>query len=310
MNVETWHDEAGKAAYESMKDRLEPHPDPWAGLSEEQREAWRDVARAVLLNGKIEFRPSPELAEIDTQRENEALRKMALDAINDRADALEAAHRNLADYRTVQAQLDVLRGHLANGDASDGHHTHKELYRYRMLYNAHAALAFNAAGWNVVRSFKHADGRECFGGGWFVVHAETPAGQVTNHYISKYWHHFDGITAVEQAPAWDGHTPEIAALRLEASIESLRQRFAQQANHDDLLRRSYARAIRERDMQATPGATRHYNALTGVVGAASQLVQQWAEVSDDGRDHLVANLAKSLRNLESVEAKLGIAIEE
>jgi hypothetical protein len=46
-----------------------------------------------------------------------------------------------------------------------------------------------------------------------------------------------------------------------------------------------------------------------VSGAGMHLVQQWAEVSDDGRNHLVANLAKSLRNLEYVEAKLGLSID-
>jgi hypothetical protein len=56
--------------------------------------------------------------------------------------------------------------------------------------------------------------------------------------------------------------------------------------------------------------TRHHDALTTVSGAASHLVQQWAEVSADGRNHLLSNLAKSLRNLKSVEVKLGIEIDE
>ncbi len=55
--------------------------------------------------------------------------------------------------------------------------------------------------------------------------------------------------------------------------------------------------------------TRHHDALTAVSGAAAHLVQQWAEVSADGRNHLLSNLAKSLRDLESVEAKLGINID-
>lgn len=55
--------------------------------------------------------------------------------------------------------------------------------------------------------------------------------------------------------------------------------------------------------------TRHHDALMTVSGAGMHLVQQWAEVSDDGRNHLVENLAKSLRNLEYVEAKLGITID-
>jgi hypothetical protein len=222
----------------------------------------------------------------------------------------EAARRNLADYRTAQAQLDVLREHLAAGTASDGHHTHNELYQYRMLYNALALHGFTAVGWEVTRSWRHHSGEECFGGGWFVVQADTPAGQVTNHYQADHWYLFEGIPDVETSPAWDGHTPPIAAQRLEAAITFLRQAFAEKRNRADLMRRAYARVIRERDMQAGPGLTLHINALSQVAGASMHLVQQWAETSDDGRNHLLSNLAKSLDKLEYVEAKLGIAIDE
>jgi hypothetical protein len=65
----------------------------------------------------------------------------------------------------------------------------------------------------------------------------------------------------------------------------------------------------ERGREMTSADTRHHDALMAVSGAGMHLVQQWAEVSDDGRNHLVTNLAKSLRNLESVEAKLGLNID-
>ena len=48
----------------------------------------------------------------------------------------------------ARTELDALRVDLADGNASDGHHTHRELYDYRMLYNAHAAL-----GWLAYRVF-------------------------------------------------------------------------------------------------------------------------------------------------------------
>lgn len=198
---------------------------------------------------------------------------------------------------------------LTNGDMSDGYHTHNELYQYRMLYNVHTLLAFDAVGWPVTRSWRHHSGEECFGGGWFVVQADTPAGQITNHYRAEHWQLFDGIAEVETSPAWDGHTPPIAAQRLEAAIPFLRERFSQIADRADLMQRGYARVIRERDMQAGPGLTLHVNALLQVAGASMHLVQQWAEVSADGRNDLVANLAKSLRKLESIEAKLGIGID-
>lgn len=161
-----------------------------------------------------------------------------------------------ADYNSVKGQLDVLRDHLRDGTASDGYHTHNELYHYRMLYNVHTALAFDHAGWQVVRSRRHSNGEIIFGGPWFVVHMETPAGQITNHYRAEYWRLFDGIEEVDQAPAWDLHTPIVAAQRLEAAIEFLRQQFEQMRNHADLMKRAVARVRMEEqtdDVRACTG---------------------------------------------------------
>jgi hypothetical protein len=103
---------------------------------------------------------------------------------------------------------------IANGEASDGYHTHKELYEYRMLYNAHAALGWLVAGYSVVKSWKHHDGEPCFGkDNYFVVVVELPAGQISNHYKGEFWDLF-AIPEVETAPEWDGHTPAEAAERL------------------------------------------------------------------------------------------------
>lgn len=99
----------------------------------------------------------------------------------------------------------------------DGYHTHAELYRYRMLYNAHAAHGWLAAGIPVVKSWRHSDGEECFGGGWFIVTATLPSGQVSNHYEAHAWALFQ-VPEVETAPEWDGHTPAEAADRLAAAL--------------------------------------------------------------------------------------------
>jgi hypothetical protein len=96
-----------------------------------------------------------------------------------------------------------------------------------MLYNVHTFLAFDAVGWQVTRSWRHHSGEECFGGDWFVVQADTPVGQITNHYRAEHWNLFAGIPKVETSPAWDGHTPPVAAQRLESAIPFLRKRFAQ-----------------------------------------------------------------------------------
>lgn len=65
---------------------------------------------------------------------------------------------------------------LPEGKISDGFHSFDELYHYRMLYNA---AFFNSleGKCEVHKSYRHADGELCFGGGWFVVMANLPTGQ-------------------------------------------------------------------------------------------------------------------------------------
>lgn len=103
-------------------------------------------------------------------------------------------------------------------DTSDGYHTFKELYEYRKLYNA---AFFNELAkkkvnnpYNVHKSKRHNDGEKCFGGGWFIVMANLPTGQISNHYEMKDWDLFK-IQEKEVADKWDGHTPKEVAKRLE-----------------------------------------------------------------------------------------------
>ena len=123
-----------------------------------------------------------------------------------------------ADYGKAVDAMTMLRADLEDGNASDGHHTHRELYDYRMLYNAHAALGWLAAGIPVVKSWRHSDGEPCFGGGWFIVTADLPTGQVSNHYPEGDWDLF-AVPAVDLAPTWDGHAPSDAARRLRAALD-------------------------------------------------------------------------------------------
>ena len=108
------------------------------------------------------------------------------------------------------------------GDVSDGYHTFNELYDYRALYNAAffnslAVYVENMGNWvvdyDVHKSKKHSDGEDCFGGGWFVVMAELPTGQISNHYPMKDWDLFN-IPEKEKANKWDGHTPQDVAKRM------------------------------------------------------------------------------------------------
>lgn len=106
------------------------------------------------------------------------------------------------------------------GNKSDGYHTFNELYDFRKAYNA---LLFNEYYRNekfgAHKSKRHDDGELCFGGGWFVVSAELPTGQITNHYELKDWDLFE-CEVREKAVAWDGHTPAEALERLLKFAES------------------------------------------------------------------------------------------
>ena len=128
----------------------------------------------------------------------------------------------------VGAKNDEMQALWSSGNASDGHHTHNELYEYRLLYNA---ALFNA--WHrdnlrrgigsspvVCKSWFHSDGESCFGteGEWFIVVAELPTGQISNHYRAEHWNLFK-IPDAPKAPEYDGHTPEQAAQRLRSYLE-------------------------------------------------------------------------------------------
>lgn len=105
-------------------------------------------------------------------------------------------------------------GVFDSGSISDGFHSFDELYEYRMAYNAALFNEFALNGkYDVHKSLRHADGELCFGGGWFVVVAELPGGQITNHYPVKDWEHFR-IPEREKAAEWDGHSPAVALQRL------------------------------------------------------------------------------------------------
>lgn len=114
------------------------------------------------------------------------------------------------------------------GDITDGYHTFDELYDYRMLYNAAffnflASLPGNP--YNVHMSFCHSDGELCFGGSWFIVMANLPTGQVSNHYkIITDFGYFSCVPLRDKADVWDGHTPEDAKERIARYIRKYQLR--------------------------------------------------------------------------------------
>jgi hypothetical protein len=101
---------------------------------------------------------------------------------------------------------------------SDSYHTFKELYDFRMVYNAALfnewakqpatmnEVNINYTKHTVHKSWRHHDGELCFGGGWFIVSAKLPTGLISNHYETQYWDLFK-IPEVEKALfEFDGHT--------------------------------------------------------------------------------------------------------
>lgn len=117
---------------------------------------------------------------------------------------------------------------------SDGYHTFGELYEFRKVYNAalfnqwgkiynvfegnnldiFAENAMKTPQYNVHKSWKHHDGELCFGGGWFIVVAILPTGQISNHYKQEDWDLFKIPVKEKALFPFDGHTPQDVIERL------------------------------------------------------------------------------------------------
>lgn len=140
---------------------------------------------------------------------------------------LSFKRENLEDqlFREIQERITQLQSLKSDKieQISDGYHTYKELYEFRKMYNA---ALFNEwarlwrigeddeVNFNVHKSWKHNDGELCFGGGWFVVVAILPTGQISNHYPAEDWDLFK-IPEVEKALfPFDGHTGKDVLERL------------------------------------------------------------------------------------------------
>lgn len=110
---------------------------------------------------------------------------------------------------------------IEENDISDGYHTFNDLYEFRKLYNA---LLFNEWAKNneveVYKSKRHFDGEECFGGGWFIVVAILPTGQISNHYKIKDWNLFDIPEYEKSKYVFDGYTPQDVMNRIKEFLES------------------------------------------------------------------------------------------
>lgn len=155
----------------------------------------------------------------------------------------EAVHTwDTAQHNTAKRIIKILKESEEKiGSFSDGYHTFDELYEFRKVYNA---TLFNEWAKQVVnmekewvkddkgklktkvtkvevkydvhKSKKHHDGELCFGGGWFIVVAVLPTGQISNHYKMEDWDLFQ-IPETETAKyEFDGHNPTDVLNRLKA----------------------------------------------------------------------------------------------
>ncbi len=169
----------------------------------------KDVLTSLYQDGHVDLPPLVEKS-IDSIRERYQNRYGTVDKhdVGYLLLALDTLRASLAS-RSLETETPAI-----TGETSDGYHTFNELYAYRMAYNAVLFNEWASRGlYDVHKSFRHATDEYCFGGGWFVVSAQTPAGQITNHYKSSEWDLFR-VPERQRAEEWDGHTPAIALERL------------------------------------------------------------------------------------------------
>lgn len=103
------------------------------------------------------------------------------------------------------------------GDVSDGYHTFNQLYHQRAILFATIVNSNHDKAW---KTHKHEDGKECFGGGWFLVTIDTPEGSYGYHYEDKYWDYFK-CQELEKAKHWDGYTEDDVTRLLSLNTKSV-----------------------------------------------------------------------------------------
>lgn len=119
----------------------------------------------------------------------------------------------------VQELIDYGIDHIVDfneNQLSDRYHTFDELYEFRKQFNA---ALFNEWAlqdkYEVHKSYRHYDKELCFGGGWFIVIAILPSGQISNHYKIKDWNLFKCREVNKAKYPFDGHTPQDVLNRLD-----------------------------------------------------------------------------------------------
>lgn len=95
--------------------------------------------------------------------------KINIDIKNDKTAVAKVQWENNDELAKTMGLNDI-------GEFSDGFHTFNDLYHQRAVLFAALVKAHRDKAW---KSWKHEDGEECFGGGWFIVGIDTPQGSYT-----------------------------------------------------------------------------------------------------------------------------------
>ena len=123
------------------------------------------------------------------------------------ADWLHCLEGGMYDWVIDEIKKELAKPEQVSGDTSDGYHTFNELYDFRKAYNAALFNEWAASSkYSVHKSKRHFDGEDCFGGGWFIVVAQLPDGQISNHYEMKDWDKFQLPETDKALFEYDNHT--------------------------------------------------------------------------------------------------------
>ena len=138
--------------------------------------------------------------------------KNALSSFGISTEEIESKAIELFRARLAQPEPEPVK---IDGNTSDGYHTFNELYEFRKAYNAALFNEWASSGkCSVHKSWRHHDGELCFGGGWFIVVAVLPDGQISNHYEAKDWALFKVPETDKALFEFDGHTGSDVIARL------------------------------------------------------------------------------------------------
>jgi len=120
---------------------------------------------------------------------------------------------SIEEINRAIAELEA--GGESAGEIRDAYHSFRELYDFRKAYNAALFNEWERLDkYEVHKSWRHDDGELCFGGGWFIVVAILPAGQISNHYKAKDWDLFQITETYQAIYKYDEHTPQDVLNRL------------------------------------------------------------------------------------------------